>query len=98
MMAIAFAPGLIAGLVLLFEGKYILGLAVTAAFASLQTTANHPQISYYLFIVLAFMTISYLIQWFKTKQFKHMGIALALAFAGAIIGILNAAVTSFSHL
>ncbi|MGI8600875.1 MAG: YfhO family protein [Chitinophagaceae bacterium] len=95
MMAIAFAPGLIAGLILLYEGKYILGLAVTAAFASLQTTSNHPQISYYLFIVLAFMTISYIITWFKAKQFKHMGIALALAFAGAVIGVLNAAFTLF---
>lgn len=93
MMAIAFAPALIAGLIWLYERKYWIGLAVTTLFATLEVTANHPQINYYLFIAIAFMTVSYIILWIKNKEWKHMAIALSLAAVGAMIGIFNAGVT-----
>jgi hypothetical protein len=95
MLAIAYAPGLLAGLVLLYEKRYWLGIAVTALFATGEITANHPQINYYLFIVIAFMTISYMVQWIRSKQFKHAGIALTLGLIGGLIGIGSAAVTVF---
>ncbi|MDB5199475.1 MAG: hypothetical protein JWO92_1438, partial [Chitinophagaceae bacterium] len=93
MMAIAYAPALLAGLVWLYEKKYWIGLAVTALFATMEVTSNHPQINYYLFIAIAFMTVSYLIRWVKNKEWKHMAIALSLAAVGAMIGICNAGVT-----
>lgn len=93
MMAIAFAPALLAGLVWLYERKYWIGLAITTLFATLEITANHPQINYYFFIVAAFMTVSYIIIWVKNKEWKHMAIALSLALVSAVIGICNAGVT-----
>ena len=93
MMAIAYAPGLLAGLIWLYERKYWIGLAVTSLFATLEVTANHPQINYYFFIAVAFMTLSYIITWVKNKEWKHMAIALSLAFVSALIGICNAGVT-----
>lgn len=95
MMAIAYAPALLAGLIWLYEKKYWLGLAITSLFATMEITANHPQINYYLLIVIALMTISYLIVWIKNKEWKHTAIALSLAFVGALIGIGYAAVTFF---
>ncbi len=96
MMAIAFAPALLAGLIWLYEKKYLIGIAVTTLFATMEVTANHPQINYYVFIAIVFMTISYIIRWVKNKEWKHMVIALSLALLGALIGISNAGVTFFT--
>ena len=93
MMAIAYAPALLAGLVWLYEKKYWIGLAVTTFFATMEVTSNHPQINYYLFIAIAFMTVGYIIMWVKNKEWQHMIIALSLAAVGAIIGVFNAGVT-----
>ena len=92
-MAIAYAPALLAGLVWLYEKKYWIGLAVTTLFATMEVTSNHPQINYYVFIAVVFMTLSYIIHWVKNKEWKHMAIALSLALVGAVIGISNAGVT-----
>ncbi|MDQ6756247.1 MAG: YfhO family protein [Bacteroidota bacterium] len=93
MMAIAYAPALLAGLVWLYEKKYWIGIAITTLFATMEITANHPQINYYFLIAVAFMTVSYLIKWIRNKEWKHMAIALSLAFVGGLIGIFNAGVT-----
>jgi hypothetical protein len=95
MMAISFAPGLLAGLVLLFRKQYWLGAGVSVLFSAAEMTANHPQISYYLFIVIALMTISYLVVWIKQREFKHAAIALSLALVAAAVGLGTAAVTIF---
>ncbi len=93
MLAIAYMPGVLAGLVLLYKKRYAIGLAVTALFASLEIVANHPQINYYLFISAFFLTLSYLIIWIKNKEWKHIAIALSLALLGGLIGIGNSAVS-----
>lgn len=96
MMAIAFAPALLAGLVWLYEGRYWIGFAVTSLFAAMEVMSNHPQINYYLFIVIGFMTLSYLVIWIRNRQWKHAAISFALALAGAAIGVGNSAVTLFT--
>lgn len=96
MMALAYAPALLAGLVWLYQKRYWLGFAVTSLFATMEITANHPQINYYLFIVIAFMTVSYLVVWIRNKEWKHTAIALSLAVISALIGVGNAAVTFFT--
>ncbi|HEV8081392.1 MAG TPA: YfhO family protein [Chitinophagaceae bacterium] len=93
MMAIAYGPALLAGLVWLYEKKYWIGIAVTTLFATMEITSNHPQINFYFFIAIAFMTIRYIIKWVKNKEWRHMAIALSLALVGALIGISNAGVT-----
>src|SRR4029077_2054747 len=42
MMAIAFAPGLLAGLIWLYEKKYWIGIAFTTFFATMEIISNHP--------------------------------------------------------
>ncbi len=92
MRAIAYMPALLAGLLLIYQKKYIIGLTVTALFATLEIGANHPQISYYFIIIAGFMTISYIIKWIKANEWKHLFIALGLALLGGLIGIGNSAV------
>ena len=46
-MALAYLPPMIAGLVLAYRGKYLWGLIVTAIFAAFEVNANHVQMTYY---------------------------------------------------
>lgn len=79
-----FAP-LLAGILLVYiRKKYLIGFIVTALFMGLQIAANHPQMTYYLFIALGFLFLSELIRAIQGKtDWKHFGISsgiLALAF------------------
>lgn len=96
MMAICYAPALLAGLIWLYEKRYWLGLAVTTVFAAAEITANHPQINYYLLIIFGIATISYLVIWIKRGELKHAAIAISLALLGAAIGVGTSAVTLFT--
>jgi len=92
MQSIALMPALIGAVLLLFEGRYLLGGALTALSASLLIGMNHPQIAYYTFLILVFMTIAYIIYWVKTKQFKQMLLAGSIALLAALAGVGSNAV------
>ncbi|MXV51668.1 YfhO family protein [Pedobacter sp. HMF7647] len=51
-LAMAFFAPILAGILLTFRGKYLLGAAITALFLALEVRANHIQMTYYLFIAL----------------------------------------------
>ena len=91
MFAIAFTPLLLAGLILAFEKKYWLGLAVTTLGVFLQVGANHPQISYYAFIIAAAIGISYLVFWIRKKELKHVGIASTVILVAILVGMSGTA-------
>lgn len=100
MMAIAFMPGLLAGLNLLYRKYYLWGTIVSALFAMLEIGANHPQINYYFILTAAIMTIFYIVKWIKAGEFKHMIIALSIAAVTALIGAGNSALmlmTTFDY-
>ena len=86
-MALAYLPPMIAGVVLAYRGKYLWGMLVTAVFAALEVLANHVQMTYYyLFIILA-MVIAFCIEGLRQKQYQHLVKATAACLLGAAIGI-----------
>ena len=92
--AIQIMPAFLAGLLLIYEKRYWLGVAATALFTALFIAANHPQINYYGGIIAAFMTGAYVIRWIRSRQYRHMAISAGLTIAGAVIGLAcNAVVT-----
>jgi hypothetical protein len=92
-LAIAFMPLLLAGMIFTFEKKYWAGLAITSLGAYLEIGVNHIQISYY-FILIAFaVTIPYLITWIKRKEWKHIFISAGIVLGAALVGIACSAVT-----
>ncbi len=93
MLAVAYMPAMLAGLILLYTKRYWLGLLATALFATLEIGVNHPQITYYFGIVCGIMTISYIIKWIKEKSFKHMFFVLLLTILSVGIGVGNYALT-----
>lgn len=93
MMALAYSPAVIGAVVLLFEKKYISGLVLTMLFTALQINQGHQQVSYYLFLVLAAMTIAYAIRFIKNKEVPHLFKSVGLMVAAGIIGVAVSAIT-----
>ena len=86
-MALAYLPPMIAGVVLAYRGKYWAGLVVTAIFAAFEVKANHVQMTYYYLFVILLMAIAFMIDAIRKKQWAHLGKATAVCMAGAAIGI-----------
>ena len=86
-MALAYLPPMIAGIVLAYRSKYLLGTIVTAIFAAFEINANHVQMTYYFLFVILFMVIAYLIDAVRKKQLAHFWKATAACAVGALIGV-----------
>ena len=92
-MCLAYIPPTIAGMVLAYRGKYLLGGVVTAFFVALQIRANHIQMSYYFFSVILALFIAFLIEAIRNKTMPSFLKASATCLVAAIIGIaINASV------
>lgn len=83
-----FAP-LLAGILLVYiRKKYVIGFIVTTLFFGLQVAANHPQMTYYLFLGLGFLFISELIRAILKKvPMKHFLISSGIIAGALIIGV-----------
>ncbi|WP_295202920.1 hypothetical protein [uncultured Chryseobacterium sp.] len=83
-----FAP-LLAGILLVYIRKqYIWGFIVTTLFMGLQVAANHPQMTYYLFLALGFLFLSELIRTIQNKTpVKHFLISSGIIAASCLIGV-----------
>jgi hypothetical protein len=83
-----FAP-LLAGILLVYiRKKYVVGFIVTALFMGLQVAANHPQMTYYLFIALGFLFLSELARAFQGKtDWKHFGISTGILALAFVLGV-----------
>lgn len=83
-----FAP-LLAGILLVYIRKqYIWGFIVTTLFMGLQIAANHPQMTYYLFIALGFLFISEIVRVIQKKtEVKHFLISSGIIAASCLIGV-----------
>lgn len=92
MLAIAYMPALLSGILLIFEKRYITGLCIAAVAASIEVSVNHPQITYYFFLIAAAVCIAYAVKWIREKEFKHMAIALSLTALGGGIGVAGSAI------
>lgn len=83
-----FAP-LLAGILLVYiRKKYVLGFIITTLFFGLQVAANHPQMTYYLFLGLGFLFISELVRAIKKKvPMKHFLISSGIIASALAIGV-----------
>ncbi|ALO49244.1 YfhO family protein [Hoylesella enoeca] len=86
-MALAYLPPMIAGVVLTYRGKYLWGFIVTAIFAAFEVKANHVQMTYYYLFVIALMIIAFLVQAVREKQLARFIKATSVCIAAAAIGI-----------
>ena len=86
-MALAYLPPMIGGVVLAYRGKYLWGFIVTAVFTAFEVKANHVQMTYYYLFIVLFMVIAYLVQAIREKRLQHFLKASGVLIAAGLIGI-----------
>ena len=67
---IAYMPLVLAGILWIFQRKYLLGFVVTSLAMGLQIKASHPQMTYYLLFAILILGIVELIHAIRKKQYS----------------------------
>lgn len=86
-MALAYLPPMIAGIILAYRGRYLSGFIVTALFTAFEIKANHVQMTYYYLFIILFMVIAYLVKAVREKQLTGFMKSTGVVAAAAVIGI-----------
>lgn len=98
MLAIGYAPFIIAGLILLYEKRYWWGVPLMAIGLSIQLGTSHLQIVYYTMLIAGALTLGYLIESIKTRKIgsfvKSTAIAAILAVICLGVNALNLLLTN----
>lgn len=87
-MALAYLPPMIAGILLAYRGKYLAGLAVTGIFTAFEINANHVQMTYYYFFIILCLAIGFLVDAIRQKRYMHFIKASAVCLIGGALGVL----------
>lgn len=87
LMAIMTSAPVIAGVILTFRQKYLLGAAVFGVAFGVNIGANHPQMTYYLGICLAILVVMEFVKSIKSKTLSSFSRALLIMSCVAILAI-----------
>ena len=87
LMTLAFIPPTIAGIIYTYRGRYLLGGALTALFASLQILSNHVQMSYYFAFLILFLILGYLWEAVKGRQLRRFVFASLVTLGSGLIAL-----------
>jgi hypothetical protein len=85
--AIAYMPLVLAGVLLVFQKKYVKGGILTMIAAALEINANHFQMTYYLLILLIIVSVFYSYQFIKSKEYKPLLAAFGVFVVAAIFAV-----------
>lgn len=85
--ALGYIPILLAGIVLVFRKKYLIGFLVTALAMALEIVANHYQMTYYFMLLVLILGVVYLIDAVRHKELKHFFISVGILFGSVALGI-----------
>jgi hypothetical protein len=89
--AIAYMPLVLAGIILTFRKKYILGFLLTVVALGLEIVANHPQMTYYLLFLVIVLGIAYLVDAYQKQVLPHFFKSVGILTVAAILAVgLNA--------
>lgn len=85
--AIAYMPAVVAGVLFVFQKRYLLGFVVTSLAMALEIVANHIQMTYYLGFCLLILGIVEAINAFKQKQLPEFAKQVGILLVAFVIGI-----------
>ncbi|AWG25885.1 YfhO family protein [Flavobacterium kingsejongi] len=91
--AIAYIPLVVAGVIMVFQRRYIAGGILTMLATALEINANHFQMTLYLLILLLVIGIYFMVQIIKNKEYKVL-LPIAGTFLIALILAIGANATS----
>jgi hypothetical protein len=87
MYSVAYMPAIIAGLFVVYRGRYLYGAILTGLPLALFISNGHWQMAYYLMIAIVFMAIGFFIKAMKEGTLKAFFISSAIAVAVAVLGV-----------
>lgn len=87
-LAIGFFAPILAAIILILRGRYLVGGSLLALFMALEIRSNHIQMTYYLFIALFILGCIELYHAFKAKQLPAFGKSVAYIVAGIFLSVL----------
>ncbi len=76
--AIAYIPLVVAGVILVFQKRYVVGGLLTMIAAALEIQANHFQMTFYLVLFLLVLSGYFCYKLIREKDFKALGLAMAV--------------------
>lgn len=85
--AIGYMAPVLAGIILTYRGKYLLGGILAAIFLSLELMTNHLQITYYLLIIAVILFITELVTNIRQKTLPNFAIATGVLALGAVFAV-----------
>lgn len=92
-ITLAYIPPTIAGIVLAYRKKYLLGGIITALFMAMQILSNHVQMTYYFLFVTLFMVGAFFEDAWRKKElpqfFKATGVLIVAGLIGVSINLSN---------
>ncbi|WP_055444971.1 YfhO family protein [Lacinutrix himadriensis] len=89
--AIAYMPLVLSGIILTFRRNYISGFLLTTVAMALQLVANHPQMTYYLMLLVLVLGIAYLVDAYNKKLLPHYFKSVGVLVIAVILALgLNA--------
>ena len=92
-ITLAYIPPTIAGIVLAYRKKYLLGGIITALFMAMQILSNHVQMTYYFLFVILFMVGAFFEDGWRKKElpqfFKATGVLIVAGLIGVSINLSN---------
>ena len=86
--AIAYMPLVIAGVLMVFNGKYSKGFLLSSLALGLQFCANHFQMTYYLMFIVLIIGFFTLIDCWKKDKIRHYFRSLSILFSALFIALL----------
>ncbi len=87
-LALTYIPPTIAGFILVYNHRPVVGAALLSLFAMLQLNANHPQMTYYFGLVMVILAICYMIEAIRKHEIRNwlVGTGLAILCGALAIG------------
>ena len=85
--AIAYMPMVLAGVLWVFQKRYLLGFVVTALAMALEINTNHPQMTYYLLFTILLLGMIWLIDAIQKKQLRVFFKSVAVVAVAVVLAV-----------
>jgi hypothetical protein len=87
--AIGYIAPVLAGVILTYRGKYIVGGILTLLFLALEINAGHPQITYYLFLLLLIYAVAEFAGAVKSRTLPSFIKASVILMVAGLVGMFT---------
>ncbi len=86
-VTLAYIPPTLGGIFLVYRGRRLAGVAVTALFMMMQIASNHVQMTYYFGFVIIGLIIAFMVKAVRTHSLRRWTGSTCIIVAGLLLGV-----------